>query len=432
MSCSLFKLSKTVESTVALSHAIRKSSHCAGDVVLCKTLSQLDTVVAWLACQTTNVIPLLVDGNSPLLQEGSIIHEANVKSSIQFSEDGTYSYSVSPIYDCDRQQAVFSHGGVIHVTSATTGNPKMVFRSKRQLEFEELRYIERTNISDNDVILSTAPLHHSYGFTSAMLVALRTGASLIDPGVILPRKILQLCVKEGVTILHGTPFLYEKLVEVSKGYRLGDNIRLCICSGGPMPSGLQKRFKKSFGISLLQQFGTTETGALTISEAGDPYNCVGRPLSGVDFVISSDINGLPWIHVSSPATIGYYLTGHGLSKLPHQRYRIGDLGFIDSSERVFLEGRGDDVAIIAGKKVSLKMVEEVVMDHPSVDFAKCTVNPRGSRQEILVRYVSDKEISPSLLIAHCQQHLSTYQIPRKYERMRGGSLSKSKSWKKVL
>ena len=432
MSCSLIKSSKTIESSMALSRAIRESGHCTNDVVLCKILSQPDAIVAWLASQATEVVPLFIDGNIPTAQEELLISEANMRSIIQFCGNETYILSPYEKDNCGRQQAAPSCGGVIHVTSATTGNPKMIFRSKEQLESEVMRNIERTNISDKDVILSTAPLFHSYGFMSGMFAALKTGASLVDPGVILPRKILRLCVKEGVTVLLGTPLLYEKLVEVSKRYTLGENIRLCISSGGPMPLGLQKRFREAFGISLLQQYGSTETGALAISEVGDPYNCVGIPLSGIDFAISTDINGLPWIHISSLVTLGYYLTSQGLSELPHQGYKIGDLGFMDSSGRVFLEGRKDDVAIIAGKKVSLRMVEKVLMNYPFVEFARCILYPIGSRQEIHARYVSDKEIPPSLLVAHCRKHLLTYQVPRKYERMNREALSKSKSWKKEI
>lgn len=243
---------------------------------------------------------------------------------------------------------------IIHLTSATTGNPKLVVRTKEQIDSEITRYSKYLNIDENDSILPIVPIYTSFGFISGMLLSMKVNAKLILPDIILPRNIIQLSNLNKATVMLGVSYFYRKMLAISSKYTLNNELRYVISSGGPMEEGLQKDFKDRFGIKLLQQYGSTETGSLCIGCSEDSYRSVGKPIPGVKFKIINDKDDKPWVYVSSPTTIGAYMTKDGIVELDKTLYKIGDLGRIKENGEVELLGRSDDILVVDGKKVDKK------------------------------------------------------------------------------
>lgn len=401
----------------------------AGAVVICKVNTHTDTIAAWDTARKNGVLPVFIPFATRVDDCDNVMRETNATAVIEVDGAKVIIVPTGNKYTSGKVIS-FEPGAAIHVTSASTGNPKIVYRSNANLVEEAKRYITELKITDDDVILSTAPLYHSYGFTSAMITAEISHARLIDPGLILPRKILKLCETEGVTILHGAPFLYAKLIESAKGHTLGKRMRLCIASGGAMIEGLQARFEKAFGIPLLQQYGSSETGSLSLSEPGDSWHCVGKAFSGVSFELKRNESGRDEVFVSTPQTIGAYVVGGEILYLPKNGYRMGDHGGIDETGRLLLFGRADDIVDIAGKKVSLKSVENVVRQYIGVTYARCTFVQIGDRGEIHMSYSATNDIDHQDLYKHCRNHMPEYHIPARFIRTDQSTESCIGSWKR--
>ncbi len=193
-------MATTVEN---LLHNLKGRGVRAGDVVACGSTMQRGTAVQWLACRKAGFIPLFLPPERRPENELELSSLANAKVHFGFSNECTC--NVTPYVDYDPLLRVsgLTAGSVIHATSATTGAAKLVVRNQEQLEAEVRKYVRRTGICETDVVLSTAPIWPSFGFGSAMLVCLKTGAKLVDMGRVLPRKILRVCESTGVTVLLG-------------------------------------------------------------------------------------------------------------------------------------------------------------------------------------------------------------------------------------
>ncbi len=304
------------------------------DVVICKSDSHIGVYLHWLVCTEMGLIPIFVSSEFSI---NSIkLLNNNIGAKVVLESIGTNHY-VHLISDtCSKLPFLntIKENSIIHVTSATTGNPKLVVRTKEQIDSELTRYSIYLNIDENDSILPIVPLYHSFGFISGMLLSMKVNAKLILPDIVLPRNIIQLSNLNKATVMLGVPYFYRKMLAVSSKYTLNNELRYVISSGGPMEEGLQKDFKDRFGIKLLQQYGSTETGSLCIGCSEDSYRSIGKPIPGVKFKIINHEDDKPHIYVSSPTTIGDYVTKDGIVELDKMLYKMGDLGRINKMEKL--------------------------------------------------------------------------------------------------
>lgn len=399
------------------------------DLIACKSDTHIETLIQWLACNKMGVIPILIAKEYSIekifnickkIYIKGILISSNMEHCIIDSYNNEYSYKLNGI----------SPGAVIHLTSATTGNPKLVLRKKEQLDFEVLRYCKYLKLSSSDIFLPIVPFYHSFGFISIMLVLLKLKARLIVPDIILPRNIIDLINKYKVTLIFGVPYFFNKMIKVSDKYAFSDSVRYIISSGSAMERNLQINFYNKFKKNLLQQYGSTETGALSISSSGDNFNNVGLPLKGVKFNIVKDKNDKEWIYVLANRTIGSYVDENGVLNLKDKLYKMGDLGHIDSAGKLIIEGRGDDILILAGKKINKKNVANVIKKIPDIKDAEIYIDKNLLTEELCCRYCSNMEIKTEFFIKYCKQFLTKYEIPKNYFRV--FNMKSNVSWKNIL
>ena len=401
------------------------------DTLACFSAGHRDALVQWLACSKTGVVPLPMTADFGEAQISLLLRQLNVRMKLLSQPTGA---AIVPCETYDRERTAFQAppGAVVHITSSTTGPPKLVLRTRESLRAEVHRYLERVSVCRDDVLMCTVPLWHSYGFGSAMLVAVETGATLIDPGRVLPRKTLRICHEAGVTVWHSVPFPYKKIVHAVREVDRCPRLRLCIASAGPMTLGLQAQFEDAIGVPLIQQYGSTETGSLAISEPGDPANCVGLPLHGVHVEAREVSANGSVLYVSSPETAGRYITEEGTPLSLEPQHCTGDVGYVDARGRLRIDGRADDVVIRAGKKVSLRWVEDVLRELPEIARARVSCRKVGDRPELHAEYASDSDVPYEVFVAHCSARLASHQMPKTFMRVPLETLQRSRSWKQVI
>lgn len=399
------------------------------DVIICKSEHQLGIYFQWLACVKMGLIPIFISSDFSIESITEMNKEFGVRILLesrvpehkifQFSKgesESICSYNIEP-------------GAVIHLTSSTTGSPKLVVRTKNQLDAEIERYAQYLSIDNNDVIFPIVPICHSFGFISGMLLSLKANTKLMLTDTKLPRNIIRLSNKEKATVILGVPYFYRKMLEVSESYALGNHIRYIIASGGPMEAGLQDSFFERFGLELMQQYGSTETGSLCMGTSKGNHRIVGKPIPGVVIEIIDDEDGKPCIYVSSPTTTGGYITKEGIEKIDGYHYAIGDLGEINEFGEVEIIGRKDDVFIIAGKKIDKNYVESILLNIPGVKSARVFLTKSGNSFELACEYDSDIEVNKNIFIEHCKIYLATYQIPKTFHKIPGLNAERNKTWK---
>lgn len=398
------------------------------DMVICKSDSHIGVYIHWLVCSELGLIPIFISPEFSI-EKIRLLNNVGAKAILESVGSNHNVHLISE--DCPKPSFLndIKENSIIHMTSATTGNPKFILRSKENIESEITRYSKHLQIDDKDSILPIVPLYHSFGFISGMLLSMKVNAKLILPDILLPRNVVQLSNSSKATVMLGVSYFYKKMLAVSNKYSLNDELRHVISSGGPMQEGLQKAFKHRFGKRLLQQYGSTETGSLSIGYSEDNHRIVGKPIPGVEFEIIHDQEDKPCLYVDSTSTIGAYVTKNGVVKLDRGYYKTGDLANIDDNGDIELFGRSDDVLVVDGKKVDKNMVAAVIKRIECINDVNIFLAQNKDTTELTCEYCSDTKVSKEIFINHCKGSLANYQIPKNYVNVdKTKSIVKS-SWK---
>lgn len=391
------------------------------DVVLCKSESIYGVFCQYLAQLRSGIIPVFFpyvysnDRTSAL--EERLIKLLDVKGILKFGGKGEVSVVKVVGSGLPLKNTLFPSGTVMFLTSATTGTPKVVVKSREQLDHEVDRYVKRLAITERDILLPAMALDNSFGIGSCLLPALRTGAAVADPGLIHPKRIIQSSCRTKATIMLGSIFIHQQILNMYPRFSLDPGMRFSIATGGIMPQGLQKHFYQSFKVPLLLQYGSSETGGLALSESGDDCQVVGKPFDGVSFKVEPDAEGRPVIRVSTPATIGSYMTEQGLIPLPGDDYQTNDLGLIRPDGKLEVHGRRDDVVSIAGLKISLQFVSGVLKQFPGVLDVRLAVKEFVGMKELQCEFIAQGKIGEEELVGFCKEQLPMYQIPKRFRQV---------------
>src|SRR5213076_768977 len=250
------------------------------------------------------------------------------------------------------------------------------------------RHVAR--ISADDRVFSTAKLFFSYGLNNSMVIPLAAGASVVlDPERFAAARAWRIIREERPTVLYSVPTAYAGLLAAAEAGTPADvsSLRLCISAGEALPAPLAERWRRRFGLAILDGIGSTEIGYIAISNtAGDVTpGSSGRVIPGYEArVVDADgadaSEGTLWVRGGSTA-IGYHdrdeATGATFRDgwvVTGDRYRVVDGHY-------FHLGRDDDMLRVGAQWVSPLEVESVLLSHPGV--AECAVVGRADGDGLL-------------------------------------------------
>lgn len=312
---------------------------------------------------------------------------------------------------------------VLH-TAGSTGRPKLVPRTYRQLGAECDSVATSLATRPDDVIFGALPLYHCHGLFNTLFAALRAQCSLslfLDsrPFVLAREDVLRCMVRDRVTIVPSIPFQLERLLAVPQHLDLS-SVRLCFTGGAALKAQTYRRFAERFGIRIRQQYGCTEAGAVTLNLDADVdagYQSAGKPLSGVDVrILDENDAGEGEIFIRSPAlTAGY----EGLDELNAEAFvdggfRTGDLGRMDPDGRLIVTRRRSIYIDVAGHKVDSSEVEEVLNEMPGVRetlVMATNANPASMKAVI----ACDSPLDTRQVRDFCRDRLASYKVPSIFE-----------------
>src|SRR5205823_7329124 len=114
-----------------------------------------------------------------------------------------------------------------------------------------------------DRVYSTAKLFFSYGLNNSLVIPLAAGASVIlDPERFAPDRAWRIIRQERPTVLYSVPTAYAALLAAAEAGTPADvsSLRLCISAGEALPAPLLERWRRRFGVAILDGIGSTEIG----------------------------------------------------------------------------------------------------------------------------------------------------------------------------
>jgi len=273
-------------------------------------------------------------------------------------------------------------------TTGTTGAPKGVYFSHRQLVLHTLGFMAalgwnggHARFHRDDVYMPITPMFHVHGW-GIPYIATTMGVKQVYPGKYLPETLLELIDSEGVTFSHCVPTILHMLLS----HPLAEEVDLShwkvIIGGSAMPTGLGKRALE-LGIDVFSAYGMSETAPLlTVAQLEKEqldldldgqlrYRCkTGRPTPLVELkVIGEDGSRVPWdgansgeVVVRAPwLTQGYLKDRERSEELWREGYlHTGDIANIDPEGYMMLTDRLKDVIKSGGEWISSIELESLV------------------------------------------------------------------------
>jgi malonyl-CoA/methylmalonyl-CoA synthetase len=317
---------------------------------------------------------------------------------------------------------------VIIYTSGTTGRPKGAEITHGNLT-ANLDALHMTwGWQSDDVLLHVLPIFHIHGLFVALHGALNAGATALLMREFDAHKALETLIDRHCTVFMAVPTIHQRLLDLPDADQFDlSQLRLITSGSDRLPDAVFTGFQKTFGYTLLERYGMTETGI----NCSNPLNgerrmgSVGMPLPGVEMRIanSEDRHSLRDGEIGEVQLQGPSIF-KGYWKQPQKTaeaftsdgwFRTGDLGFRTADGYLTLCGRSKDLIISGGLNIYPPEVERVLAEHPSV--AACTVigcpdREWGERVTAVVVLNPGEPVSGEALIAFCRRRLAAYKSPK--------------------
>jgi long-chain acyl-CoA synthetase len=317
---------------------------------------------------------------------------------------------------------------VLLYTSGSTGSPKGVRLSHRNLLANANAAAKATGFRPEDVVLGALPPFHTFALTTTVLAPLLSGASVVNTPRFHPENALDLMAAEGISVLLGVPSMYRLMARAQKSKpRNLKNLRLVASGGERLPEKIRRKFEQAFGVEICEGYGMTECSPVVAINRPDRNKpgTVGPPLEHLEVVIvdddgqhlPADSDGEIWVRGDS-VMAGYLDNEAETEKALHPDgwLRTGDIGRLDTDGFLSITGRIKELIIVGGENVHPSEVEDAALSHPGV--AECSAigienEQRGEQIVLAVVSAAQKPATPDEIKAHCRQLLAAYKIPRK-------------------
>ena len=320
----------------------------------------------------------------------------------------------------------------INFTSGTTGNPKPVVHKHRWMYCHH-RITARYwyDATEDDIIWATTAPGWAKWYWSPIGVSLTSGATqLMYNGRFDGPKYLELLAKYKVTKLCATPTEYRLFAQIKGLSSDGIVLKDALSAGEPLNVEPIEAFKRTFGVTIRDGYGQTESVCLVCNLPGMPVKpgAMGVPTPGPGVVLI-DEQGEPVargevgeiaLRPESPAIFDGYWNAPELDAEAFSGgwYRTKDLVRMDEDGYLFFEGRADDVILTSGYRIGPFEVEDALVSHPAVVEAAAVAAPHRDRGEIVKAFVILAEgYQPSEeLTKELQDHVKAVTAPYKYPR----------------
>lgn len=293
--------------------------------------------------------------------------------------------------------------GIYLLTSGSTGEPTMIFRSLASWHNESLRYRTLLKLHRDHNVTIAAPLYHAYSL-GWIWAAAQAGCRL---QTLAPTQLAAITksLKQSCTHCALTPFVASLLSRRAGTGARPHRLEVVMAGAGPVDSALEEQFQAAFGVGLSRNYGSTESGALFAGLAPQPPQSIGQPMPNIRVV--SDNSSDPEFILDVELEDGSI-------------YHTGDL-VRQNEQNFYVVGRAT-TAIRRGERwISPFEIESVLLEHPTVDSCRvrAVASDRVGNDHILASVIlHEGEIwDEQALHKFCLQRLDRGKVPDRFEQV---------------
>ena len=321
-----------------------------------------------------------------------------------------------------------SPGGLVLLTSGTTGTPKGAPRHVSS-PFAAAQFLDRIPLRQRERTFLGAPLFHGTGL-SQFLLALTLGSTTLLRRRFDARATLEMLAKYRVEELVVVPTMLQRILNLGaeeiSSYDTSA-LRIVFCAGSALPPEVGTQAMQLWGDVIYNLYGSTEVAVATVATPADwkqAPGTVGRAPVGCT-VRLYDEHGA---RVTKPDTIGRVFVGSGLRFAGYTGgggkeeidglLSSGDVGHFDADGLLFIDGRDDDMIVSGGENVFPIEIENLLVEHPSVADAAVIGVPDeefGQRLKAFVVRRGSGALDADAVREHVRANLARHKVPRDVE-----------------
>ena len=283
----------------------------------------------------------------------------------------------------DPVRAAAPHGDdvalVLH-TSGTTGRPKLVPLSHRNLVASARRIARHLRLGPDDRCLNVMPLFHIHGLVGALLSSLSAGASVACTAGLDAPAFFDHLRTLGASWYTAVPTMHQAVLaraRIEPNAAAGVALRLVRSASAPLAPPVLAELERLFSAPVLEAYGMTEGShqicANPLPPAARKPGSVGLPAGPEVSVRGPDGSALPALARGEVCMRGDSVTV-GYADNPEANeaafrggwFHTGDEGYFDADGYLFLTGRIKEMINRGGEKIAPPEVDAVLLSHPSV------------------------------------------------------------------
>ena len=319
--------------------------------------------------------------------------------------------------------------GSLYFSSGTTGTPKGIPQSPKNLLTAAAGLLEVYGFTSNDTQMGVLPCYHTalatYGFWPSIWV----GGNFVLFEKFSKSNFWKNLAKHKISFVEVVPTILTMLLNPPENISGYDLSRLKFIGSGsaPLPIPLHHQFEKVFAVAVANQYGLSETAPTHFNfpdKSKSKEGSIGKPIPMCEAKIVIDggqeaaVGEIGEIVIRGDSVVrGYYNNPEETeASFRNGWFHTGDLGHKDADGFYFFAGRKKEMINRGGEKIYPQEVDAVLLSFPSVREAATVGEPDSVYGERVVAYLVSSESGASIqekIIQHCRERLPAYKCPEK-------------------
>jgi len=321
---------------------------------------------------------------------------------------------------------------MMQYTSGTTGYPKGVMLTHKNLIGNATGMAEVMALTPQDCLCIPVPLFHCFGCVIGTMCCTVSGATMAPITGFKPDTVMEAVDALQCTALHGVPTMFiANLEEMEKKPYDTAHLRTGVMAGSTCPIEVMKGVIEKMGAKELTiVYGQTESSpGITQTRRDDPMKIrtetVGRALPHVAVKIVDPASGesLPAGETGELCSRGYHIM-KGYYKMPEKTaeaidsegwLHTGDLASMDEQGNCTIQGRLKDMIIRGGENIYPREIEEFLYTHAQIKDAQVvgvTSRKYGEEVAAFIQPKNGASLSEDNVRDFCKNNIAYYKIPR--------------------